>query len=130
MIVPVTSFYAGVLAFMLLVLTIRVTRNRRRKRIGILSGDDQEMAQAIRVHGNFIEYVPILLILMTVLELNGISPYFLHAIGFILVISRLSHAIGLSRSTKGGKLRVYGMYATAIMLTAGGGLAVVWPFIG
>jgi uncharacterized membrane protein YecN with MAPEG domain len=128
--VPVTSLYAGLLAYMYLILTIRVTRNRHQKRIGILEGDDQEMAQAIRVHGNFSEYVPIILILMALSELNDLPPYFLHVMGIVVLGSRISHAIGLTQTTKGGKFRVYGMYATAFVLVIGGGVAIVWPYIG
>ena len=127
---PVTSLYAGLMAFMLLVLTIRVVRTRREKKIGILSGGDQEMAQAIRVHGNFTEYVPMVLILMIITELNDIPVLFLHAMGVVLLSSRFIHAIGLNRTVKGGKYRVYGMYATAVLLVSGGGVAVLWPYIG
>lgn len=127
--VPVTSLYAGLLAFMYLVLTLRVTRQRRQKRIGILNGDDQEMAQAVRVHGNFAEYVPLILVLMVVSELNQISSYFLHAMGIILLGSRISHAVGLTQTTRGGKCRIYGMYLTALLLSVGGGMAIVWPLL-
>ena len=125
MIVYVTGFYAGFLAIMLVVLTKRVVGLRYAKKIGIDTGADKEMIQAVRVHGNFTEYVPIILILMGILELNGTPSIYLHVMGIVLVISRISHAIGLSRTIRGGKLRVYGMFATIMMLVAGGGASMV-----
>ncbi len=124
MFVPITGFYGGLFAIMLVVLTRRVVRRRRSKHIGILSGGDQEMAQAIRVHGNFIEYVPIVLILMALLELNGMPFYVLHALGITMLAGRIAHAMGLSRTVRGGNARIYGMYATAAVLMIGGVLAM------
>jgi len=128
--VPVTSLYAGLLSLMLVVLTIRVIKRRWSKKIGILDGGDQEMAQAIRVHGNFTEYVPMILLLMVIFELNGVSLYVLHAMGITVLLTRVLHSIGLSRTTKGGLFRVYGMRGTVYMLAAAGCGAVLWPFMG
>jgi len=125
MVVYVTGIYAGFLAIMLVVLTKRVVNLRYAKKIGIETGADKEMTQAVRVHGNFTEYVPIILILMGILELNGTPSVYLHVMGSVLIISRISHAIGLGRTTRGGKLRVYGMYATVVLLVAGGGASIL-----
>jgi len=127
--VPVTGLYAGLLSVILAVLTVRVTRRRRAKKIGILDRGDQEMIQAIRVHGNFTEYVPAILILMAALELNGVPYYVIHAMGGMALLSRVSHAVGLSRTIRGGKLRIYGMFGTISLLIAGGVGAVLWSLI-
>ena len=123
--VPVTMLYAGLFAIMLAVLSVRVVRFRRSKKIGILTGDDQEMAQAVRVHGNFTEYVPMALILMALLELNGAPSLSIHTMGIVFAVGRLLHAIGLTQTIRGGKLRVVGMLLTFVVLVSGGATALL-----
>jgi len=129
MVVYITGIYAGFLAIMLVILTKRVVNLRHAKKIGIETGADKELTQAVRVHGNFTEYAPIILILMGILELNGMPSVYLHVMGSVLVISRISHAVGLSRTTRGGKLRVYGMFATITLLVAGGGASILFSIL-
>ena len=73
MIVPITALYAGVLALIVGVLGFQVGSTRSRVGISILHGDDMDLAEKIRRHANFTENVPLALILMAVLELNGCS---------------------------------------------------------
>jgi uncharacterized membrane protein YecN with MAPEG domain len=44
------------------------------------------------------EYIPITLILMLLLEMEGSAHWFLHAAGIALIVSRLLHAQGLMQS--------------------------------
>ncbi len=96
--VPITAFYAGLLALLLLVLAIRIIRLRWKLRVGIGDGGDRMMLRAVRAHGNAAEYVPITLLLLLAAELNHASPLLLHACGVVFVGSRLLHAVGLTRS--------------------------------
>jgi hypothetical protein len=70
----VTSFYAGLLAFLFIGLSVRVIRFRRGKHIAIGDGDDPSLRRAMRVHANFAEYVPLALILIAFVEMGGGSP--------------------------------------------------------
>jgi len=116
----ITSLYAGLLALMLVPLSFRVIRMRYRKHIGILDGGDQEMACAMRAHGNFTEYVPLSLILMALVEINGAPHYLMHLFGAVLVGGRVLHAIGLSHSPGASRSRVAGMIATFAVLISSG----------
>lgn len=91
----VVPFYAGILTLLYIGLTARVINLRRLLRVGIGSGGKEELQRAIRVHGNFAEYVPLVLILMAFAELKGLSATWLHVCGSAMIASRLLHALGL-----------------------------------
>ena len=119
--VPITALYAGLLALVMLVLARNVIRGRLRAKVGLFDGGDEQLGRAIRIHGNFIEYVPIALILMGLVDINGAPAWALHAWGVVIVASRLVHAYGLSKSSVASKGRTIG---TASMWFAISTLAV------
>jgi hypothetical protein len=61
---PVTLATAGALGIIYLVLAARVVRGRWTHRVSLGDGGNAAMQRLIRAHGNFGEYVPMLLILM------------------------------------------------------------------
>jgi uncharacterized protein len=95
----ITALYAGLLGIVYLVLGGFVVAHRRRARIGLGTGGDTALERAVRVHGNFAEYVPLFLVLLLVAELNGGAAILLHSIGTAFFLARLYHAFGLSRSS-------------------------------
>jgi uncharacterized membrane protein YecN with MAPEG domain len=115
--VPITAITTALLALMLLAISVRVTVLRRRKKVSLLDGGDSELLRAIRVQGNFVEYVPILLILMGLLEAMHSAPWLIYAFGAVLLIVRVSHAIGLYT----GKFpaRAVGAAGTWLLLAVG-----------
>jgi uncharacterized membrane protein YecN with MAPEG domain len=94
----VTALYAGLNAVILLVLAIRVARQRGISRVGIGTGGDAALERASRIHGNAVENIPIVLILLGLAEAGGSSPVLLHGIGIALTLGRLLHAWGLTQS--------------------------------
>lgn len=88
----ITPFYAAILTLLYLALSINVTRLRFKHRISLGAGEVPRLERAMRAHGNFIEYVPLILILMGFLEGLGGSAIGLHLIGGLLFIARLFHA--------------------------------------
>jgi hypothetical protein len=92
----ITAIYAAVLTLLVLVLAARIVVYRNQHRIGIGDGDDKLLRRMIRVHGNAVEYVPLLLILMLTAELIGVTANWLHPIGITFVVGRVLHAYGLS----------------------------------
>jgi len=89
-----------------------------RYRVGLGDGGIPDLAQAVRVHGNFIETVPFLLILMGLMELAHISPIYLHIYGSAAVFSRLLHAYGVTSTPLASKGRFLGTVLTMLLLTA------------
>jgi uncharacterized membrane protein YecN with MAPEG domain len=93
---PITAFYAGLLGVLMLILAFRVVAVRRSTSIGLGDGGNALLLTRIRIHGNAAEYVPLALLLMLMLEINGASSGFLHFLGVALLIGRIAHAQGLT----------------------------------
>lgn len=111
-----TAFYAGILALFYVGLSFRVISLRRKYRVGINCGQEKELARAIRVHGNFAEYVPIALFLILLLELNQASEFALHILGSMLFVGRILHALGLDKSAGTSAPRLIGMLLTFLSI--------------
>jgi uncharacterized membrane protein YecN with MAPEG domain len=116
--IPITAIFAGLLALMLVGVSVRVTWLRTRKKIDFHDGGDPELARAIRVQGNFTEYVPMALALMGLIEWTGAAPWIVYVLGIALVAARVVHAWGLYAGAFPG--RVIGTSVTWIVVAAGG----------
>ena len=108
----ITGLYAAIIALMVVILAVRVTLRRRAVQVGIGNGGDAILAQRIRVHANAVEYVPLALILLLILELNQTQPLLIHVFGCLLIAGRLVHAYGLSHSAGISPGRAFGMVLT------------------
>ena len=95
--IPVTLMYASFFALFGLVLSFRAGSARGKAGASILYGDpiNMDLAERVRVHQNFLEYVPLILIVMGGIEAAGASRMFLYVVGDLLIIARIAHAIGL-----------------------------------
>jgi len=114
----VTSIIAAVLAIIFIKLSFAVIGLRRKNKVGLGSGGHEDLERAIRTQGNFAEYVPIGIILIACLELNG-APWWLVAIpGVALIIGRLIHAKGMNTPPPDFSKRVLGMKFTFFTLIA------------
>ena len=122
----VTPLYAGLLGLWFLVLSLRVIQ-RRRNRDGITLGDggDPRMLRLIRGHGNFAEYVPLILLLIALLELGHTSTYVLHGLGIVLLVGRLLHGFALSFTTRFRFGRFWGAALTLFVLVVAAVLCVL-----
>lgn len=116
---PVTALYASLFTLGVIVLANVVSAKRGRAGISILHGDNLDLALWIRRHGNLIENAPLMLILMGLCEAQGIGPLWLHAMGIVFLVARLSHVVGLSVDRLTAPLRLAGGIGTqAAMLGA------------
>lgn len=115
----VTMLVAGLHGLLLLVLLMPIVAARRGRRIGLGDGGDAVLLQRIRVHANFVEYVPFALLLLALLELGGLDRVWVAALGGVLFVGRVLHAIGLSRSAGVSFGRLWGTVLTwGMVLTA------------
>jgi uncharacterized membrane protein YecN with MAPEG domain len=115
---PVTGLYAGLLVLLLLVLAARVSLLRGKLRVGQGHGNDPQHARAIRVHGNAVEWILPMLVVLLVAELDGANRTFLHVCGVTFIAARIAHAVGLSRTTKESPGRFWGMAGTWLVIGA------------
>lgn len=112
----ITGLYAALCALLALVLAARISLYRNKAQVGLGSGGDAVLAQRIRALGNFVEYVPLALILLLVLELDHVQPWLLHLFGVVLVLSRIAHGVGLSSTAGKSFGRMYGTAGTWLVL--------------
>jgi uncharacterized protein len=94
----IATFYASILGLTAALLTIQVIIKRVRLRVESGDGGKPAMAQAIRAHGNFAEYIPFTLLLLAYVESIDGVPLMLHILGISLIIARCLSALGLSHS--------------------------------
>ncbi len=111
----ITAFYAGLLAALYVYLSVMVINQRRKLKIGLGDGGDKGMMQAMRVHGNFVEYVPFALVLMLIAEINNTQHLWLHVAGTGLIIARLLHAHGVRNSAGVSWQRAVGVVSTFLI---------------
>ena len=116
--IPITAIFTGVLALMLVGVSIRITVLRAKKKVNLFDGGDPELGAAIRVQGNFIEYVPMALALMGLIEAMGAKSWIVYLLGIALLLARIAHAWGLYFGAFQG--RVVGTTTTWIVIAAGG----------
>jgi uncharacterized protein len=104
----VTTIYALLLTPIWLALWIGVASKRSELKASIGDAGNLELLQKIRRHGNFIEFVPFVLVLMMLAELQGAGAIWLHAAGVLLVVGRIAHPFGLKIDNAEHPLRYVG----------------------
>ena len=108
----IVPIYAAQLALLFVLLGERTIRTRHRRGVALGHGDDPAMLRAMRVHANFAEYVPLALLLIYFVELSSQAPWLVHLLGVTLLLARLCHAFGMSRTPENFRYRVVGMGLT------------------
>lgn len=116
-----TSAYAAILALIFAALSAWVVAGRGQ--FAVLHGDGgkAQLNRRIRAHGNFAEYVPLILLLTALLEGGGAGRATVHALLLPLVVARLMHPIGMiapENSFQQYAFRATSVVATLLILTA------------
>lgn len=124
----VTGFYAALLAIFYVVLAFAVVRQRMKLRVGLGDGQQPSLIKAIRIHGNFAEYVPFALLLLLLLEQKAGLSWQLHLIGGLILGGRILHALGLMKSSGTSPWRFLGMVSTFTALLVSAGL-LLWQSV-
>ena len=121
----VVLLYTGLHALLLIALSWNVVRLRQRHEVGIGTGSVHALERAVRVQANFCEYVPLALLLLALIEFGSNAPaWVLHVLGLALLVGRVAHALGLSRSAGASRARVLGTLLTWIVLVLGAAVGV------
>ena len=120
-----TALYAGILGLMAIVLGFLPGSIRGRKKISIGDGGDPGLLLAMRRHGNFVEWVPLTLIVIALLELGGVGAGAIHGLGASLVVCRIAHASALKADTIEGIGRLIGAGGSTLVLL----IASVWAIV-
>jgi uncharacterized membrane protein YecN with MAPEG domain len=118
----VTPLYAALCGLLLLVLGLVVVRLRRKHAVLTGDGGNADLARAMRVQANFVEYVPLTLLLLFMLEMSRQPAWALHLLGAALFIGRLLHAWGYLLTPRLSFGRALGIGLTWIVL----GVTSIW----
>ena len=128
----ITAFYLAILALIYAALALRVAGLRRANLVLFGDAENTKLRTAIRVHANFIEYVPIITLLVALLEMSGMPPTRVHLLMGGLLLTRLLHPMGMAArpgSFQFNAGRVGGILLTLAVLIAAAISALVrfWP---
>ena len=91
----ITAGYLAVLALVYWGLAVNVVRLRRQNRAAFGDAGNPALRSAIRAHGHFAEYVPIVALMVAMLEMSGMAAWRVHLLMGALLISRLLHPFGM-----------------------------------
>ena len=111
--IPVTLLYAGMLGLLSVLLANQVLYVRVR-------GDrmpDWKADTVLRVQANFVENVPLALIVLYLVEVGGVDTAVIHLFGGALVMLRLSHAWGMSQNSGANYPRLIGAQGTFLLIS-------------
>lgn len=116
--IAATTLYIGLFALLMLLLKLNVGRVRASKKINLGDGNDEFMQRAIRVQGNAVEDVPVVLFGLVGLGLLAAPVLLIHGLGISFLIARILHAIGLGGMAGAGIGRLIGTLMSLIVMIA------------
>ena len=124
----ITAIYLAILALLYAALAIQVARLRQSNRASFGDNGSQELRSAIRVHANFVEYVPIITLMVAMLEMSGLPAMRVHLLMGALLVSRLLHPLGMYAAPNTPQFRigrVGGITITFVLLIASA-VMILW----
>jgi len=122
---PITLVAAGGAAIINIWLGVRIGQVRVKAKISIGDGGDLGLITRMRAQANFIEFTPIVLILIGAIELTQGSPIWLWAIASLYLLGRIGHALGMDGLPAG---RMVGTLISMLTMLGLGIYAIVIPF--
>ncbi|MEZ5997101.1 MAG: MAPEG family protein [Hyphomonas sp.] len=119
------TLYVGLFILLMLFLKANVGRVRTREKIGFGHGDNEPMQRSLRVQGNAVEDVPVVLVGLVALGALTAPALLIHGLGASFLVGRILHAIGLGGSSGRSFGRGAGTLISALVMLATTG-ACVW----
>lgn len=127
-VLPATALYAAINILIMVVLMFLVVHHRIANQVPLGANGIEALERAIRSHGNLAENVPSALILLALLELNGLPVWQMHVLGGAFTVARLAHIHGMLTATLAS--RSMGALFTAILLATMVGVLLIRVFAG
>ena len=115
----ITPVYAALVALLFLALSVRVIAYRRAHGLSLGDAGNRALLRRTRAQGNCAEYAPIGLLLLVLLELQGVAGWAIHGLGAALLAGRAAHAWGFSARPSVPALRVAGTALTLTVIAVG-----------
>src|SRR5258708_6389892 len=104
-----SPFFVALLFLFVTALALNTSRHRLRTHVFFGDGGDEPLRRANRAHGNAIEHVTVIVILLVLLELLGVRKAWIVAIGTAALAARSLHAAAFI-----GKIRRIGLLGVVI----------------
>ena len=123
--IAAVTLYLGLFGLLMLALKLNVGRVRTSQKVGFGDGTNEAVQRAIRVQGNAVEDVPIVLLGLIGLALMDAPVLLIHGLGGSFFVGRVLHAVGLGGSSGASFGRFAGTLLSllVIIITAG---ACIW----
>ena len=118
MVPVIVPAYAALLVFIYIFLSWGVIQFRVSKRISIGTGGDRGLERRVRVHANFAEYVPLALLLLAFMEMQGTASWIVHVLCAALMVARIGHAYALLKEREILWLRVASVATTFVVMAS------------
>jgi uncharacterized protein len=125
MLLSVTALYAGLLALVGIAIAGFAGRARVAAGVSLGDGGKPQLLEAMRRHANFVEFVPLFLVLLAIVEINGLARTWVHALGLIVLVARIVHPFGIKMDTMNTLPRFIGTVGT-FLPTVAVALIAVW----
>jgi hypothetical protein len=124
-VIPVSLLYAGLMGLLAVLLANQVlyVRVRSARQPAWRAGASE------RVQGNFVENVPLALVLLYLVETAGAGATAVHVLGSLLVLFRLLHAWGMSFNPGANYPRLIGAQGTFLLLSVLS-LTAIYQYLG
>jgi len=113
-----SPLYAGLLALLFLYLSYRVVLGRRLHKVSIGDGGEKDVVKRMRVQANCAEYAPFGVLLLALVDLQGMPVWLVHVLGLLVLVGRVLHAYGLGSTPQIVPARIWGMYLTLTAISA------------
>jgi len=113
---PITLISASLLGLLLVYLSYMVTNVRRRPTHGTAESDGDDLNNAVRAHGNLIEYAPMMLILIGLLEQMQYNFYFVAGLAGTFVVARYMHGLTFGKIDGFNRYRFMGTLLTFLTI--------------
>lgn len=127
-ILPISLTMAAASALLVLWLGARISRLRVATKVMVGDGGNSLILSRMRAQANFIEYTPIVLILLALVELAHGTSAWLWGAGIAYIVGRILHAFGMDRAGANA-LRGIGIVITYVTLIGLAGYALAIPYM-
>lgn len=90
------GIYAGIMGLIAIWLTVIIGRWRAKTGVMVGDGGNIDLIRAMRGQANFVEDVPLALVLFLFMALAGAPAIAIHALGLALTVGRIAHGLHFS----------------------------------
>jgi len=119
------GLYVGLNLLILLVLGTNTSLARRKYKISLGDGDNEEMLCKMRAHANATEWMPAALIGLVVLAMMAVPTMIIHVFGLLFTVARGAHGYALGSGDKSNPGRKIGS-ALTLLIYLGMALALIY----